>query len=121
MNNMTNEDADTVGLFIVDGPGRHETSSLDVVFVHGLGGSAKGTWTQSETNTFWPPWTRQLSRFENARILTFGYRWELDDAMESSNGLGIPTIAELLVTALSRHYSHCGDVHIRSPWNQLTE
>jgi len=29
---------------------------LIIIFVHGLGGSAKGTWTDPHTNSFWPTW-----------------------------------------------------------------
>ncbi|KAH7176746.1 hypothetical protein EDB81DRAFT_632596, partial [Dactylonectria macrodidyma] len=64
------------GLFILhpktDTPGPRVDASVDIVAVHGLGGSARKTWTDSKTGKFW------LEDFlpdgiPGSRIMTFGY------------------------------------------------
>lgn len=60
---------------------------IDLVFVHGLGGTSIGTWSWNrDPANFWPLWLvndRDLSR---SRIFTFGYDAGL---MGSSTVLGI--------------------------------
>ena len=55
------------GLALVSSP--HELS-LDVVFVHGLGGSRSSTWSNA-TGEFWPAWLGEA--LPHARIWTYGY------------------------------------------------
>ncbi|KAL2834575.1 Alpha/Beta hydrolase protein [Aspergillus pseudoustus] len=61
------------GLFQVHpAQSRQRQCSLDIVFVHGLGGDSYTTWTKDTTH--WPKdLLPTLECFENARILTFGY------------------------------------------------
>lgn len=48
----------------------------DVVFVHGLGGGSRSTWTKSgDPSLFWPLWLPQNPGFQNVRIHTFGYKY----------------------------------------------
>ena len=55
----------------------HEPSEplIDFIFVHGLRGGSRKTWSKSEDPlTFWPKeWLPTEPRFKNARISTFGY------------------------------------------------
>jgi hypothetical protein len=81
-----------------------------VVFVHGLGGSSKGTWTHSETDSFWPMWLVGRKGFENARIATFGYDSGWYDVTAPRNTLNIASFANQLLDALDVHYSDRGDV-----------
>ena len=47
----------------------------DLVFVHGLAGGSKSTWTKSnDPSLYWPKeWLPQDSTFQDVRIHTFGY------------------------------------------------
>jgi hypothetical protein len=46
----------------------------DLVFVHGLRGGSRSTWTKSEDpSLFWPEWLPQDPGFKDVRIHTFGY------------------------------------------------
>ena len=47
----------------------------DIVFVHGLGGGSKSTWTKSnDPSLYWPKmWLPQDPGFQNVRIHSFGY------------------------------------------------
>ncbi len=47
---------------------------IDFVFVHGLGGGSRKTWSQSShLKHFWPRWLPQDSEFQDVRIHSFGY------------------------------------------------
>lgn len=47
----------------------------DLIFVHGLGGGSRSTWTKSsDPALFWPQeWLPQDAEFQDVRIHTFGY------------------------------------------------
>ena len=47
----------------------------DLVFVHGLGGGSKSTWTKSnDPSLYWPKeWLPQDPTFQDVRIHSFGY------------------------------------------------
>jgi WD40 repeat protein/pimeloyl-ACP methyl ester carboxylesterase len=46
----------------------------DIIFVHGLGGSAWKTWSwQRDTTNFWPRWLTEEEELSGFRIFTFGY------------------------------------------------
>jgi hypothetical protein len=80
------------------------------VFVHGLGGSAEGTWTDAGTNSFWPLWLSTVKGLENARIMTFGYDSSWNKIWKSNNVLDISDFAKQLVHDLWCHYLDHGDV-----------
>ncbi|KAH8728410.1 hypothetical protein GQ44DRAFT_784152 [Phaeosphaeriaceae sp. PMI808] len=47
---------------------------LDLIFVHGLGGSSFGTWSWNhDPNNFWPSWFEDDLELARTRIFTFGY------------------------------------------------
>lgn len=47
---------------------------LDLIFVHGLGGTSKGTWSwERDPVNFWPPWLGGDIELSKTRIFTFGY------------------------------------------------
>ena len=51
----------------------HPEAKVDIVFVHGLNGNARKTWTAAN-NTFWPTDLLPVSlKSAHARILTYGY------------------------------------------------
>lgn len=44
------------------------------MFVHGLGGTSRGTWSwDRDPANFWPPWLGDDSELSRTRIFTFGY------------------------------------------------
>jgi len=88
------------------------TTPVDIIFVHGLGGSAKGTWTHAESNSFWPLWLPKVHGLENVRIMTFGYDSAWNKIWKSNNVLDISDFADQLLNALRRHYSRYGNVSI---------
>ncbi len=46
----------------------------DFVFVHGLGGGSRRTWSKSSNlEQFWPIWLPQAPDFKDVRIHSFGY------------------------------------------------
>ncbi|KAL8911480.1 MAG: hypothetical protein Q9171_003341 [Xanthocarpia ochracea] len=51
------------------------TSCLDIVFIHGLGGDSRKTWSKDHNpELFWPGlWLPLEAELERARIFTFGY------------------------------------------------
>jgi hypothetical protein len=44
-----------------------------IVFVHGVTGDARGTWTNGSTNAYWPQLVRTDVRFKEANVWTFSY------------------------------------------------
>jgi hypothetical protein len=93
-----------------DAPDAAHPALIDVIFVHGLGGSSRGTWIHPKSG-FWPTWLQEKPGLENVRISTFGYdaNW---DIRKPHNELGIADFARELLGELELHYGQCGDVHI---------
>ncbi|KAJ4287270.1 hypothetical protein N0V90_012668 [Kalmusia sp. IMI 367209] len=67
---------ESIGLLPVWEPENADEANVDIVFIHGLGGNRKDTWTFEQTRefpaSFWP---QELlpKQAPTARILTFGY------------------------------------------------
>lgn len=52
--------------------------TIELVFVHGLGGGSRSTWSK-EPDLFWPQaWLPQDDAFKDVRIHTFGYNSNWD-------------------------------------------
>ena len=51
------------------------SASIDLVFVHGLGGDLEKSWrTKDQKDSFWPQdWLRKEEALRNVRVHTFGY------------------------------------------------
>jgi hypothetical protein len=96
-------------------PVNSPTLPIDIIFVHGLGGSSKGTWTHPESNSFWPLWLPNVQGLENARITTFGYDSTWNEIWKPNNILDISDFADQLLNSLRRHYSLYGNVSIVLP------
>lgn len=62
-----------------------ESAVADMVFVHGLGGGSRSTWTKSsDPSLFWPQeWLPQDSAFQDVRIHSFGYNsnWDKESTL----------------------------------------
>ena len=76
---------------------------VDLVFVHGLGGGSRKTWSfSSDPGYFWPQeWLPADPDFTNVRIHSFGYRSEWGERRQSI--LNIYNFAQSLVGALKNH------------------
>jgi len=105
---------DKFGLTTLIEPSESSSPVLNIVFVHGLGGSAYGTWTDEQTKVFWLPWLTKVKGLENARIMTFGYDSNWDKIWKSNNVLDIPDFARQLANDLWLHYEDHGDVRQRT-------
>lgn len=70
---LSEVDAGPLGLSVVYKPERDHT--LDIVFIHGLGGTSHMTWSKNkDLELFWPyKFLSQEPEISQARILTFGY------------------------------------------------
>lgn len=63
---------DPLGLTVLYGP--KEPRSVDILFIHGLGGTSLRTWCKDRNLDFlWPSWLPNEADLSTARILTFGY------------------------------------------------
>jgi hypothetical protein len=112
-------ESDTFGLRLIHQPKEQTSPSdalvhalIDVIFVHGLGGSSQGTWTHPKSG-FWPTWLQEQKHLENVCISTFGYdaNW---DPTKPSNALGIADFARKLLMELKLHYTTSGKVILLS-------
>ena len=73
---------------------------IQVVFVHGLNGSKRGTWTHSNKH-FWPNWLPGEKGMEEVRIATFGYN-SSTNVLKPNTNLSIPTFANQLLLYLKQ-------------------
>jgi len=74
---------------------------VNIVFVHGLGGSALHTWTEHKSKSFWHLWLPEIDSLANARIMTFGYKSDYKRFWGVKNSLGIYDFANQLADDLS--------------------
>ncbi|KAL8646882.1 MAG: hypothetical protein Q9210_005880 [Variospora velana] len=80
--------------------------NLDLVFVHGLGGSSRCTWSwERDPSNFWPPWLVNDAEFSRARIFTFGYNANFTGQYTSLN------ILDFARDLLVRMKTYSGDYH----------
>lgn len=100
-----------IGLRVLHEP-TTEANIVNIVFVHGLGGSATETWTHYPSRIFWPTLLHEDDRFANVRISTFGYDANLKNIFAAKNVLDISDFAKQLLDVLDLHYDEYGDVRI---------
>lgn len=86
---------------VYDEHSESEATKVDIVFVHGIDGKPKGTWTSDRSRVFWP--VDLLPSFladENPRILVYGYDPNYD-LQDSSWEMSVQIHGELLMKALT--------------------
>ncbi|KAI4286618.1 MAG: hypothetical protein L6R35_004132 [Caloplaca aegaea] len=86
--------------------------TLDLIFVHGLGGTSRGTWSwERDPSNFWPPWLVDDAEFSRARIFTFGYNANFTG---QSTSLNILDFARDLLVRMQTYSAddHHGDAPI---------
>lgn len=100
---------DSYGIKVMYNP---TPAALDIVFIHGLTGSAYSTWLSEDSSTHWP---RDLIKQDmgNARIMTFGYDVDIVNFWGQAAQDGISGYAKDLLGKLARKRQH--DVNASSP------
>jgi hypothetical protein len=83
------------GLEVLHEPKIPSANPVQIIFVHGLGGSKRGTWTHSKTE-FWPDWLHDEKGLEGVRLLAFGYNSAFKP-LAPNNNLSIPIFADQLL------------------------
>jgi len=86
---------------------------VDLIFVHGLGGQSKGTWTYPN-GSFWPDWLHSYKGLESVRINTFGYDSDWTKIFQPRSNLGISDFARSLCERLRMPDDDEKDVRISS-------
>jgi hypothetical protein len=103
-----------LGLNIVVEPAasnEHEAlRPINIIFVHGLGGSSRGTWTHQESGKFWPEWLPNIKGLEHARIMTFGYDADWTKVWTPNSVLDISNFGDQLLNDVFLHYESFGEV-----------
>ena len=89
---------DPLGLNVIHVPDTPHT--IDIIFVHGLGGTSKQTWSKNkDPNLFWPKeWLPLEPEISPARMLSFGYNAHF--AAPGRNILNISDFARELLFAM---------------------
>jgi hypothetical protein len=85
---------------------------IDFIFVHGLGGGSRKTWSKSSSVThFWPQeWLPQDPAFKNVRLHSFGYssNWAKGkDSVLNIHDFGKLLLGEMITSP------HLGDEDVR--------
>jgi hypothetical protein len=81
--------------------GESRAVPIQIIFLHGLGGSKRGTWTHAETNWFWPERLASEKGFDGVRIALFGY--DANFSITERNTIhSIRTFADQLLVALDQ-------------------
>jgi hypothetical protein len=83
---------------------------VNIVFVHGLGGSSTGTWIHPVTQWFWPEALAFQSGYEQARLMTFGYDSDWSKLFGPSSCLDFKDFAIQLLDWLEMDYRENGPV-----------
>jgi hypothetical protein len=104
-----------LGLHILHEPRVESNDSqvIDIIFVHGLGGSAYDTWAHPSSKAFWPSFLYEDDKFSIARISTFGYDANVNNIFRPNNVLDITDFAKQLLDRLDLHYQQYGEVSRR--------
>ncbi|KAK0732424.1 hypothetical protein B0T21DRAFT_195625 [Apiosordaria backusii] len=98
-----NDEKGPLGLTTLYDPPSSTTPVADIVFIHGLGGGSRKTWSYSpDPKHYWPQaWLSTDKEFCDVRVHTFGYRADWSQRRESI--LDIAAFAQSLLNALRNH------------------
>lgn len=98
--------ADPLGLNVLYEP-NDSAPIVDIIFVHGLGGTSQKTWSRNrDLRFFWPrEWLPSEPGFEQARLLSFGYNAHFASAGRE-NMLDIADFAKDLLFGMKYGLNH---------------
>ena len=99
---------DSLGLNLLYDP---PDAQIDFIFVHGLGGGSRKTWSFStDPRHYWPKeWLPADAKFASVRIHSFGYNADWKEL--GSNMLNILDFAQSLVGEM-RYSEHVGSSNV---------
>ncbi|KAK1253242.1 hypothetical protein MKX07_001319 [Trichoderma sp. CBMAI-0711] len=97
-------ESDMFGLNTLYDPAPH-TAMVDIVFIHGLGGHSKKTWSSSSSpKSFWPrDWLPVERGFEDVGIHSLGYKADWAKKWQQQSILNIHDFAESLIGEMINH------------------
>ncbi|KKP01908.1 hypothetical protein THAR02_05984 [Trichoderma harzianum] len=100
------QETDPLGLTTLYDP-TPRNAIVDIIFIHGLGGSSRKTWSNSSRpKSFWPQdWLPVERGFEDVRVHSFGYRADWGKKWQQQSILNIHDFAESLIGGLRNHPS----------------
>lgn len=100
------QETDPLGLTTLYDPAPRK-AIVDIIFIHGLGGSSRKTWSNSSRpRSFWPQdWLPVERGFEDVRVHSFGYRADWGKKWQQQSILNIHDFAESLIGGLRNHPS----------------
>jgi hypothetical protein len=105
------EEEDSFGLELLHEPAIRPANPVQIIFVHGLGGSKRGTWTHPQTRGFWPAWLKEHPGLDKVRIATFGYNSAVNPMGPNTN-LSIPIFATQLLDDMTQLNDTHGPVRL---------
>lgn len=87
--------------------------TADLIFVHGLGGGSRSTWTKSgDPSLYWPQrWLPQDPGFQDVRIHSFGY----DSNLDKESTLNLHDFAKSLLGTIHDCPAISTDSNVRRP------
>jgi hypothetical protein len=92
------------GLEVLQELGDGCETPIQIIFLHGLGGSKRGTWTHDPSGECWPLWLRNEKGFESVRLALFGYDANMNVAAPNTN-LNVRIFANQLLFDMEQlHY-----------------
>lgn len=95
---------DPLGLQLIANP---PSPTADIIFIHGLGGSAFRTWSwQRNRDNFWPRWLVHDEQLQHCRIFTFGYDANFKG---KARGLDVVDFAKDLLLQMLHHPDALGN------------
>ena len=101
------------GLTTLHDPGPGSPVAADLIFVHGLNGGSRSTWTErGDPELFWPQqWLPEDDAFRDVRIHSFGY----PSAVSRRSMLDIADFARGLVVEIAHSpvMNRPGDTQVR--------
>lgn len=98
------DSSDPLGLHLVYG---HENPTTDIIFVHGLGGTCRKTWSWDRNiHNFWLPWLADENGLSACRVFTFGYNSHFKGA---GTNLNVIDFAKDLLFQMSTFWSGPGE------------
>ncbi|UKZ70694.1 uncharacterized protein TrAtP1_011666 [Trichoderma atroviride] len=104
MSEAEGQEADSLGFNTLYDPAPNRAVA-DIIFIHGLGGHGRKTWSSSSIpRSFWPQdWLPIEPGFENVRIHSFGYKADWGKKWQQQSILNIHDFAESLIGGLKNH------------------